>query len=156
MQALKCQTDEGITEEEARKMVKKCTKKTSDYFDDKSYQEYDNYDSNEDGGEQHNRFSNKDWDEKNVRNHQTNNYNMRNNGNQENHRGSNYARSMRQDYLNQKNHQNYNDNFQKHGFNNHGNTSNRSDNDQSCLFQCFFQELKSVSKLFMKIFITYF
>ena len=33
VQALKCQTDEGITEEDARKLMKKCIRRTRNDFD---------------------------------------------------------------------------------------------------------------------------
>lgn len=146
VQTLKCQTDEGITEEEARKMVKKCIRKMSDDFDGKNYREYDSYDSNEDGGEQYKKPSYNSWNNKNNRIQQPGNYDMRT-GNHESrggHYGSNYARLKRQEYLNQNDHHGYNNN-QRSGHNNQGNTS--SDNERSCLFQCFFHELRAVSYL---------
>ena len=170
--ALKCTSDEGLTTEEVRKVVRKCMRKNNDDGYQKYYDEYENFESDDDENDkQRGGFEISNSRRTNDRNRQhSNNYNARQNNDQQQQGAGNYNDMMnnRNDrngnqnpYQSNNNNNRYNDNYNSNndqngnnGYNNNNNHSNNRNNnhngsdkaekDHSCILQCFFQELKMV------------
>lgn len=156
--ALRCASPDGLSVDEVRRVVKKCMKKVID--DD--YQEYENFDDDyEMPSRPDHSASNSQTNSRNDNNRGNSNgpsYNQQTGPHYEPQAGGNYygsnTKNNRRDHFNSYQFT-YNNNNQLNGNRNQNNDGHRNDSsdkherDQSCILQCFFQELKMVLRSFL-------
>lgn len=139
-QALKCRTEDGPTEVELRKMIQTCMKRVGNNAQSYGNQSNDNSNGYDRYGDNYDSSSNSNSDEYYP-------HNQRRMKNKDNNQNTRYKRRNRD-----KNNYHYDEgNYQTTGnYNRQQNENDRSssdDRDRACIIQCFFQEMKMVSKI---------
>lgn len=139
--SLKCQTDDGVTEEDVRRIVRVCMRKIGDNT-------YDGNDYSDDNSDEYDDQDN-DQERNNDRKHQRpeDEYRQRNRDHYRNFRNGDYNDNDGYSRNNGGGDRNRNQNSNSNNNNNNQDTSltdKQTERDRACLVHCFFQEMKMV------------